>query len=242
MATPWAANQAAARMRKPASVVVDGDVDVVPADAAAAHLLTAAVDAPAAAVGHPAELLDVDVQQVAGVLALEAPLAVPATAQQLAGEPVDVGQPGYAGAGEHRPDRGGGDPQDRGQPHRPGMVSAARGHDRRGRLHRGSARHAMRPGRAIDQPGPALGAPAAHPLVDRLPAHAELLGDLAGPVTGQDTGDDQPAGIDGRAGISVGHRDLRLGTATSSTATPSGGLLRDQADAPTVNNVCGRDT
>jgi hypothetical protein len=50
-----------------AGVVVDGDVDVVPAHAAAAHLLAAAVDTPAAAVGHPAEFLDVDVQQVAGV-------------------------------------------------------------------------------------------------------------------------------------------------------------------------------
>jgi hypothetical protein len=48
----------------------------------------------AAAVGDSAELLDVDVQQVAGVLALVAPVAVPPAAQQLAGEPVDVGQPG----------------------------------------------------------------------------------------------------------------------------------------------------
>src|SRR3712207_2423390 len=100
----------------------------------------------------------------------------------------------------------------------------------------------MRPRGAVGQPGLARGAPAAHPLVDRLPAHAELLGDLAGPVTGPDTVDDQPAGIDGGAGISVGHRDLRLDTATSSTATPSGGLLRDQAAAPGVNNVSGQDS
>jgi hypothetical protein len=100
----------------------------------------------------------------------------------------------------------------------------------------------MRSRGAIDQPRRALGAPAAHPLVDRLPAHAELLGNLAGPVTGQDTGDDQLAGIDGRAGISVGHRDLRSGMTTSDIATPSGGLLRDQAATPTVNNVRGHDT
>src|SRR3712207_8807110 len=94
----------------------------------------------------------------------------------------------------------------------------------------------MRPGGAVGQPGRALGAPAAHPLVDRLPAHAQLLGHLAGPVTGPDTIDDQLAGVEGRAGISVGHRDLRWETATSSTATPSGGLLRDQGTTPTVNN------
>jgi hypothetical protein len=39
----------------------------------------------------------------------------------------------------------------------------------------------------------------------------------------------------------VGHRDLRLGMVTSSTTTPSGGLLRDQAATPTVNNVRGHD-
>jgi hypothetical protein len=33
-----------------------------------------------------------------------------------------------------------------------------------------------------------------------------------------------------------------LETATSSTATPSRGLLRDQAAAPGVNDVSGQDT
>jgi hypothetical protein len=41
--------------------------------------------------------------------------------------------------------------------------------------------------------------------VDRLPAHPQLLGDLTGPMAGQDTVDDQLAGKDGRLGISVGH-------------------------------------
>src|SRR4051794_7394465 len=122
------------------------------------------------------------------------------------------------------------------------MVLAAGGDDLGGPFWRRLARHPVRPGGAVDQPGLALGAPAAHPLVDRLPADAELLGDLTGLVTGQDAVDDQLAGEDGRAGISVGHRDLRLGTATSSTATPSGGLLRDQDATPNVNNVPGRDS
>jgi hypothetical protein len=38
-----------------------------------------------------------------------------------------------------------------------------------------------------------LGAVPADPLVDRLPADAQLLGDLARPVPGQDTIDEQPA-------------------------------------------------
>src|SRR3712207_6510444 len=117
------------------------------------------------------------------------------------------------------------------------MVLGAGGHDLRGCLRRSLPGHPMRSRGAVGQPGLAFGAPAAHPLVDRLPAHAELPGDLAGPVPGPDAVDDQPAGVDGGAGVSVGHGDLRLETATSSTATPSGGLLRDQAAAPDVNNV-----
>src|SRR3712207_7028106 len=50
--------------------IFDGDVHVVPAQAAAADGLGAAVHPPAAAVGDPAELFDVDVQQLAGVFAL----------------------------------------------------------------------------------------------------------------------------------------------------------------------------
>jgi hypothetical protein len=223
-------------------VIVDGHVHVVPAQSAAADLLGAAVHPPAAAVGHPAELLDVDVQQITGVLALVAAVAVPPAAQQLPGEPVHVGQPGQSGAGEHRPDRGRGHAQQRGQPYRPGVMLSPGGHDPRLGLRGSAPRHPMRPGGAVDQPGFALGAPAAQPFVDRLPAGTELLGHLTGPVPGQDTVDDQPAGEDGGAGISVGHRDLRLGTATSSTATPSGGLLRDQAATPTVNNVPGHDS
>jgi hypothetical protein len=59
-----------------AAVVVDGDVDVLVADGAAAAaglvdparvvVLRAAADTPARAALDPAELLDVDVQQLAG--------------------------------------------------------------------------------------------------------------------------------------------------------------------------------
>jgi hypothetical protein len=53
-------------------VVVDGGVDVVVADPSAAGLLAAAVDAPAAAGRDPAELLDVEVDQVPGPVAFVA--------------------------------------------------------------------------------------------------------------------------------------------------------------------------
>jgi hypothetical protein len=98
------------------------------------------VHPPATPVRYPAELHDVDVQQVAGVLALVPALAVPPAAQQLAGEPVDLGQPRHPGAGEHRSDGGGRHPHDRGQPERPGVVLGPGGDDRRDGLRRRSAR------------------------------------------------------------------------------------------------------
>ncbi len=68
------------------------------------------MDPPATAVGDMTELLDVDVQQLAGLRALIPAIAVPSAAQ-LSGEPVDLGQPRQRGAGEHRPDGGGRQPR-----------------------------------------------------------------------------------------------------------------------------------
>src|SRR4051812_37856788 len=85
--TPWLANQAAARRRNRAhvsgsfvgidlgvgepGVIVDRGLHVLVADAsrcpgATAFEAVAAVDAPAAAIAESAELLDVDVDQLAG--------------------------------------------------------------------------------------------------------------------------------------------------------------------------------
>jgi hypothetical protein len=61
----------------------------------------AAEVAPAAAVGHVAEFLDVDVQQVAGVFVFVA-------ADRLAGDPVEVGEPVGPVTGQHGVHGGGG--------------------------------------------------------------------------------------------------------------------------------------
>lgn len=69
------------------------------------------MDPPGAAVGYPAELCDVDVQEVGELLTFVAAVAVPPQAQRLAGEQVDVGQSGQAVAGRYRCDRGGATPR-----------------------------------------------------------------------------------------------------------------------------------
>jgi hypothetical protein len=87
--TPWRANQASARSRKAMALglalvgqdrgigqargVIDGDVQVFPADAVVAvdHAGSAAGDAVPDA-GDPAELLGIDVHELAGMLALVA--------------------------------------------------------------------------------------------------------------------------------------------------------------------------
>jgi len=63
-----------------------------------------------------------------------------------------------SGAGDHRPDCGGGDPQEGGQPHRPGVVSVAGSNDRSNRLRRGRRGMRCGRGRAVGQPGQAPGA------------------------------------------------------------------------------------
>ena len=62
-------------------VIIHGDVDVVVADAPPADLLAAAVEPPAATVGDAAQLLDIDVDQLAGLVALVAQGGGPAGAQ-----------------------------------------------------------------------------------------------------------------------------------------------------------------
>lgn len=88
-------------------MVVDGGVDVVEAQtgtAGAAGL--AAQDLVSAAVGDPAELLDVDVDEFAGPVAFVA-------ADDLAGGPVQVGQPVQAVADQNAVHGRGGQAQDR---------------------------------------------------------------------------------------------------------------------------------
>src|SRR5690606_7960647 len=61
-----------------ARVVIDRDVQVVVADPAPTYVLAASVPAPAAAVGDPAQLFDIDVQQIPRSGAFVADPGVPA--------------------------------------------------------------------------------------------------------------------------------------------------------------------
>jgi len=69
------------------------------------------VDPPAAARRDLPQLLGIDVQQRAGGVVLVADVAVPAAADRLASEPVEVAQVRNPGPAQHRPDGGGRHPE-----------------------------------------------------------------------------------------------------------------------------------
>ncbi len=108
-------------------VVVDGGVHVFVGDpgagaGAAALQAVAAVHAPAAAVAESADFLDVDVNEFAGPVAFITP-------DQLAGGPVEPGQPVQVMAGQHGMNGGGGHAQQRGEPARSAFELDAQGAD-----------------------------------------------------------------------------------------------------------------
>src|SRR5690606_16413235 len=59
-----------------------------------------AVDAPAAAVGDPAEFLDIDMEQIAGVRVLVSQLGSPGSADPHPGDRVELGQSRQPGPGD----------------------------------------------------------------------------------------------------------------------------------------------
>src|SRR5688572_28437243 len=99
--------------------------------------LGAADVAPAAAVGDVAQLLDVDVQHRAGGVVLVA-------ADRLAGGPVDVGEPVYPAAHQHRVHRGGGHTHPVGDGHRAQPLLPPQVHDLAHDWLRGAPRAAVR--------------------------------------------------------------------------------------------------
>jgi hypothetical protein len=225
-----------------AGVVVDRDVAVVPAVAAAADGLAAAVHAPAAAVGDPTELLDVHVQQIARTGVLVALIASAAAAQHLTGDAVDVGQVRHAAPAQHRADGAGGQAQQHSQLSRADMLGPAGRHDALLDLDRGTGRAGPRAAAAVAQTRLALSLEPSEPLVDAASAHPELLGDLTDLVTGPDALDEQQPGVRAQTGISVRHEGPPGDQATSDTATPAGGPSFVQAATPSVTNVPGRYT
>jgi hypothetical protein len=100
-------------------VIIHGDMDVVVADPASADPLAAAVQPPAAAVGNAAQLLDIDVDQLAGLVALVTAARGAPGAQPGAGDRVQVAQERDLVAAQDAPDGGRAGPELGGQPDRP---------------------------------------------------------------------------------------------------------------------------
>ena len=65
------------------------------------------------------------------------------------------------------------------------------------------------PAGAVGKARRALLAKARQPLVGGGARAAQLVGDIGGAVAGEDPLDQQPSSVNGEAGVSVGHEDLR---------------------------------
>ena len=152
-------------------MVVDADVDALPADA----VLLAAPGAGDAVAGFvkAGELLDIEVDQIArsGALVAARRLLGRERGEAVQAEAHELGGDRRAGQMEAACDLLGGHPtlaqaDDQGLP--------ARG---------GPRRQVARPRRAIEQPGCTLAAVSGEPFADRAHAHARRLGRLAGAPT-----------------------------------------------------------
>ncbi|SEE03665.1 hypothetical protein SAMN05428945_6460 [Streptomyces sp. 2224.1] len=185
-----------------AGVVVDGGVQVVEAHAADGPACVAAVDFVAAAVGDPAEFLDIDVDQFSWALAFVA-------ADDLAGGPVGESQPVQTVPGQDPVDGCGGQAQDRTDAGRAEFAVLPQA----AHLRLGSGRSAVRccpgPAGAVVQACFAFSSPAADPFVGRDAGDAHLGCDMGDGAAGVDTIDQQSPAEDGQPGITVGHEDLR---------------------------------
>ncbi|KQT70250.1 hypothetical protein ASG51_14460 [Methylobacterium sp. Leaf465] len=158
-------------------MVVDGQVQILPADPAALALAGAlAGDAMAGAL-EAAELLDVDVDQLAG------PLAFVALHGRGRFEITDAVQ---AVPAQHPADGGGRDGEVTGDL-LAGQTLPMQGQDGVLRPGRGRTVQAVRPRGAVLQSGDAFGVEAGHPLAHRLGTHPHRLGHRFGaePAPGQ---------------------------------------------------------
>ena len=165
--------------------------------------LCAADVAPAAAVGDVAELLDVDVDQRAGVGVLVA-------SDRFSGGPVDVGESVEAAPHQHRVSGGGSTSDLVGDLDRAESVLPAQVHDLADHRRRGPGRRMVRPRRGVvhrvlTEPAVPIG-----PAFGGRPGHVIALG---GPSDGPALLDDQPGQPQSRAwrqcSVSVGHEDLQ---------------------------------
>ena len=152
--------------------VVDRDMQVVVAGMGARRAMTATPESVPATVGDPAELLDVDVEQLAGSLT--------DVADGDTGRTILVSQPGQPVAGQDVADGRAWDPDDGRQAMRPEAVLVPSGQDRiHLRLGQGP-RRASWPRRSILESHLTLGLVPSEPLPGRLatdPDHVRRVGD-----------------------------------------------------------------
>src|SRR4051812_3841884 len=182
--------------------IVDGDVEVFPAGAALAALPGAvAGDAVADAV-DPAELLDVDVDQLAGVLALVTDDRGLGLKGGEAVEPEPTQCQAHRRAGQAELAGNG----------RAGAALAAQGLDPGGDLDSLLRRAAMRPRGAVAQPGLALGGMPVAPLADGARRGPNAGSHLGHALALSQPADDQHSTVRRRPGILMAvHPGLRAG-------------------------------
>jgi hypothetical protein len=226
-------------------VVVDRDVQVVVADPATVHgsaadVFAAAVPPPPAAVGHLAEFLDVDVEQVTGACSFVADPGVPVS-DRGAGDRVDRRQRRDLVSGQDASDGGGDQAESGGEEQRPAPDFGAQGEDLGLELGGDLGGARVRARRAIGQAVGAFGEIAADPLVDRGAGDTELFSDSWGGPAAQVALDHELAAVDGGAGVSVGHEDLRCAGWLRQTH-PLRPEVLPRSSRHAVNNVLGHDT
>ena len=180
-------------------------------------------EAPAAAVGNVAELLDVDVQH-------RARMGVFVATDRLTRPPVDVRQPVQPTADQHRVHRGRGQPELRGDRDRPEPLSPPQMHDLADQRRPGPRGLPVRPRRPVGHARRTELAVPIRPASGRRPGHVVPLSRSR----------DRPALIDDEAGqpqpgyrrqssVSVHSEDLlvgEMGAFSSSTSRPE--VLPDQ--------------
>ena len=225
-------------------MVVDQGVDVVVADRALVRARgvvggRAAAGAPAAAVGDPAELLHVHVDQLAGPVAFVADRGDLAGPDHLPGDRVQQRQ-----RRDLVPAPGSGDTVRAGTPASAPIQSGPRRSRRRSSTTRsstsagGAPRHRVRPGGPVVQTGLALGGVPVDPGLHALAGDPHRRRDVRLLPAGLVPLDDQQPAVDGQPSITVGHENLRSVRALDKPH-PNRGFSSRQAIPPATNVLAG---
>src|SRR5690606_28540419 len=210
-----------------AGVVVDDGVDVVVAQTAPARgALSAAVEAPSAAVRDATELLHIDMDQRSGVVVLISFRGPPSRADHGPRDRVHLAQQRDVVAAKYPPDGGGLQTELACDEH--WAAAGELPHDPHSRLraYRGPVRVGVGDAGTVDQPGRTVLPESAPPAPRGRARDAHLCGHVRDRTPRLDALDhDQPAGRS-QPGISVGHEKppcVRAAELDSSNSTPESG-------------------